>query len=462
MTIEASTIATAEALPVHRRLGRRALRLLRPLAAPLLHRMEMRMRGAMDRSDAGRATARLEASVAALAGRLDAVSAELSQRHAQSVAPGLAAIPHRLDALEDRLAGVELRAEALQLGTRGLAALPARTEQLLGAVGTLTHQAAGRLSALEEGVATLGARSELLVRSGGQAADRLSKLEEGVAGLGTRSELLVQFGELLLQRNILPLGDEIAVRTDAGYLLVPKEDVGLLVALVETRGRLEPGTLKVVQDRLHEGGTMIDVGANVGSLAVPAARRVGPSGRVIAVEPTPRVAELLRRTAALNELSDRLVIEQCAAGEAESQAAFGLSAETTHNSLVPAEGSSVTIQVPVRPLDALVAPGTRVDLVKIDAEGAELRVWRGMRRIVAENPGLAAIVEFGPSHLRRTGTTVEEWFAELQAPGFVAREIDEATGETRPLRGGGLDEVFSLNLLLLRDPPSGGAGRRPA
>ena len=296
-----------------------------------------------------------------------------------------------------------------------------------------------------------------------QSRRALAVLEGSIAALGARSELIVQCGELLLQRNALSLGDEVAVRTDGGYLLVPKEDPGLLVALVETRGRLEPGTLKVVQERLRKGGLMIDVGASVGSHAVPAARRVGPSGRVIALEPTPRVAELLRRTAALNELQDWLLVEQCAAGEAEGQAAFGLSPNTTHNSFVPVEGSSETIQVAVRPLDALVPPGTRVDLVKIDAEGAELQVLRGMHRIIADNPKLTVIVEFGPSHLRRIGTTVDAWLAEIQAPGFTAWEIDEATGETRPLRDEGLDEVFSLNLLLLRGPiPGRDRGTREA
>jgi len=75
---------------------------------------------------------------------------------------------------------------------------------------------------------------------------------------------------------------------------------------------------------------------------------------------------------------------------------------------------------------------------------------------------LAVIVEFGPSHLRRAGVTVASWLAELQTSGFVAWEIDEASGTVHPLRKHGLHEIFSLNLLLLRDPPSSRPGLCPA
>jgi FkbM family methyltransferase len=192
----------------------------------------------------------------------------------------------------------------------------------------------------------------------------------------------------------------------------------------------------------------------VGSLALPAAYRVGQSGEVLALEPTPRVAALLRQSAALNGVSGWLRVQECAAGETQGVATLNVSAQVTHNSLLPLDEAADKIQVAVRPLDTLVRPGGRVDVVKIDVEGTELQVWRGMRRIVADNPKLAVILEFGSSHLRRAGTTVAAWFAEFRKSGFSAWEIDEATGFVRPLRETGLDDVLSLNLLLLRDSPT--------
>jgi FkbM family methyltransferase len=184
------------------------------------------------------------------------------------------------------------------------------------------------------------------------------------------------------------------------------------------------------------------------------ARSVAPHGRVLAIEPTPRTAKLLRRTCALAGLEQIIQIEECAVGAKDGTAMLAIGATSGHNSLLPLDKATDSIEVRVRPLDALLPAGTRPALVKIDAEGFELEVWRGMERLLREAPDLAVIVEFGPSHLLRSGVTIEAWFETLTAPGFTPWEIDEATGTIRPLRSSGLQDVFSMNLLLLRDLPS--------
>jgi hypothetical protein len=116
------------------------------------------------------------------------------------------------------------------------------------------------------------------------------------------------------------------------------------------------------------------------------------------------------------------------------------------------------VRVPVRRVDDVVPPGTRIDAAKIDAEGAELEVWRGMRRVLEESPGLAAVLEFGPSHLARAGVSPEAWLGELEGAGFESYMIDEATGACRPASAPALAETFSTNVLLLRP---GAASRHP-
>ena len=258
---------------------------------------------------------------------------------------------------------------------------------------------------------------------------------------------------LLLQRNVVSFGDVMAIRTDAGYILAPREDRGLVLSLLESHGNLEPGTSSVLQALIPSGGVVIDVGANVGALTLPAARRVGPQGRVLALEAAPRIADLLANTVRLNGL-DWVEVRQFAAGEADGTLRFNLSAQTTHNSVLVPNDFTETIDIPSRRLDTLLGPRERVDLVKIDVEGAELQVWRGMQRIVADNPDIAIILEFGPSHLRKAGQNIAAWFDELQSTGLKAWEINENTASFRPLRQDGLAEIFSINILLLRDHPS--------
>ena len=405
--------AAIGAVPLlYRRVGRRTLRLLKPLAAPFLHRIDLRMRYAMDRSDSADVLRRMEK-------RLDEFGSGIGE-----LSRGVGAITA---AQNSAMQAMELQLSAVRLN--------------------VTHTAAQTQASLAAQQAAMQAMEQRLAEVG-------DIRRQSIAGLETRSELLVRYAESLLQRNVMPLGQELAVRTEAGYLLVPAEDPALLIALVETRGRLEPGTLAIVCSLLPGGGVLIDVGANIGGFTLPAARKVGAEGRVLALEPAPRIAALLKRTIALNEVVAWVDVQDCAAGDVEGTAQFGLSAQTTHNSLWPPDDTVQTIEVAVRLLDSLVPPGSRVDVVKIDAEGAELKVWRGMQRIVSDNPALAIVLEFGPEHLRRAGTTVAAWFDALTASGHVPWEIDEAGGSVRPLRQTGLDDVLSLNILLMRDHPA--------
>ena len=89
----------------------------------------------------------------------------------------------------------------------------------------------------------------------------------------------------------------------------------------------------------------------------------------------------------------------------------------------------------------------RVDVIKIDVEGAELEVLEGMTRVIAENPELSIIAEFGPSHLRTADVEPEEWLLAFLKRGFDAFVIDELSGECRVAEISKLKEVESVNIL---------------
>jgi FkbM family methyltransferase len=333
------------------------------------------------------------------------------------------------------------------------------TQRLLAALTSFEHQFEVRFERLQ-----LGVDAVRLDRQEVEAAIR-QELEavKAVATAGQQAHVnalavagvTLQRADLLLQRAAIPLGGDVLVRSPSGYLLAPAEDEGLLAAMYESGGSLEPGTVGLISALLDKGDWAVDVGANIGTTVLPAARRVGPTGCVIAVEPASRVGNLLRRSILFNGLQVRVSLHACAAGEAEGRAELNLGPITGNSSLLALPEADRTESVEVRPLDGLVEPGQVVRLVKIDAEGFELRVWRGMRRIIADNPALTVLVEFGPTHLDRAGVSVENWLAEMLAPNFTAYEVDESDGGLRPLRAKAeLRAVFSVNLLLLRQPPA--------
>ena len=296
---------------------------------------------------------------------------------------------------------------------------------------------------------------QVLERLSALSSDKLDRQHATQAETLRMTGLLMSQSDRLLQRIPLPLAQDTLVYSPYGYLLLPVEDPVLISAVWESGGRLEPGTIEVIAALLREGDNAIDVGANVGLTVLPAARRVGPSGRVFAIEPGSRAVGLLRKTLELNFLADRVSLHHYAAGEVEGTASLNIGTILGHSSLLDLPDATRQETVEVRTVDSLVPHGTSIRLAKLDAEGFEPHVWRGMRRVIAENPKLAVLVEFGPEHLRRAGMSVEQWFAEMRAPDFVAYEVVETTGHLRPLRAAAdLANVISVNLLLLRQSPA--------
>src|SRR5690606_6277225 len=149
------------------------------------------------------------------------------------------------------------------------------------------------------------------------------------------------------------------------------------------------------------GMTVVDVGANVGMLSLAFARSVGALGKVYAFEAEPELQELLAKSFALNGVP-WVELRRQAAGREAGTATFHVSPISGHSSLygLPDDEAPTArqITVEVASLDEVLGAVPAVDLVKIDVEGAELDVLAGMAKLIARNPGLAIVAEFGPSH----------------------------------------------------------------
>lgn len=184
------------------------------------------------------------------------------------------------------------------------------------------------------------------------------------------------------------------------------------------RRLFEPLTTRLVLDCLRPGMTFVDVGANRGYFSILAARRVTRSGHVYAFEPNPTVLADLNIHVALNNVADTvrcsdLAITDSAGHELELFVSTcptnsGLSSLTPSEEML-AEGSLTpdhTIRVRTETLDQW-AEAARIDkpidLIKIDVEGAEDLVLRGMSRLLKDAPPHRIVVETtlnSPAHCR--------------------------------------------------------------
>jgi FkbM family methyltransferase len=140
---------------------------------------------------------------------------------------------------------------------------------------------------------------------------------------------------------------------------------------------------------LQPGSVVIDVGASLGEWTVPFARKVGPAGRVLAIEPAPRSAAALESTLAANALRQAEIV-RWAIGDHDGITQFAVPVVTSARidtgtaRIGPACAGHDALRIPLRSLDSLAAECdlARLDLIKIDVEGHERRVLDGAAAIL--------------------------------------------------------------------------------
>lgn len=272
-----------------------------------------------------------------------------------------------------------------------------------------------------------------------------------------------RFDELdIKQRPLVPYDDEsMGIRMREGYVLAPRSSPAFVTMLANASSRgLEPGTRDTLMRLVQPGMTVADIGANIGLLTLVCATATGPSGRVVAFEPEAVPRTHLQKMIALNGLSWVEVRDQ-AVGAAPGRVTFNVSDIIGHSSLyalpTDEQARARTIEVEVVTMDK-VLNGKRLDVAKIDVEGAELDVLEGMAKLIAANPDLAIVAEFGPSHLKRIGQTPARWFKAFAQAGFTSYIIDETTGDCAPCTAASTAKVVSANIAFVR--PDGDAERR--
>ena len=163
-------------------------------------------------------------------------------------------------------------------------------------------------------------------------------------------------------------------------------------------GAFEEAEMRFVERLLRPGMTVVDVGAHHGLYTLLAAKRVGRRGKVIACEPSERERRRLGKHLRVNRCWN-VEVEACALGNERGEAELYLvdGFRDWGNSLRPPAVAEATcsVRVPVRRLDDVLAERgiERVDFVKLDAEGGELAVLEGARRLLQTAPRPAILAE---------------------------------------------------------------------
>jgi FkbM family methyltransferase len=218
-----------------------------------------------------------------------------------------------------------------------------------------------------------------------------------------------------------------------GKLMVDTRDAAIAPWLV-LDGLWEAHVTGWLQRTLTPGQVFVDVGANVGYFTVLGGQLVGPRGRVVAVEAHPRLAELLRRNVILNGLHGFVTTWHRAAWSSATDVKLHVRTSFAGNSSVGSIGDDALdrlgdteqiVEVPALPVDDLLEGLERVDVLKVDVEGAEVHVFTGLTRTLAANPGIVVMFEWAPAQIESVGDTTGELLDLLEGHGLGFRLVED-------------------------------------
>jgi FkbM family methyltransferase len=202
----------------------------------------------------------------------------------------------------------------------------------------------------------------------------------------------------------------------------------LLALWLHRLGVMGTSARRLLEQRVRPGMQVVDVGANVGLYALLLAALAGPGGHVFAFEPGPRLFRALKHNCRRSGLTN-LTPLRLALGERPGRARLSCSVFNSGDNRLSGLGRHGA-EVEVARLDE-VLPGRRVDFIKMDVQGHELHVLRGMEEVLRASPALEIYFELWPAGLRGAGTEPEDLLEHLRQRGFRIYETEQ--GPLRPV-----------------------------
>ncbi|MDB5489976.1 MAG: FkbM family methyltransferase [Reyranella sp.] len=191
-------------------------------------------------------------------------------------------------------------------------------------------------------------------------------------------------------------------------------------------GTWEPDVSRVIEQNLAPGDVFVDIGANIGYDTLLASTRVGPKGKVVSIEASPRTFALLQRNLAANAASSNVRAVNAAVSDRPGTLDLyeinegNIGAATT----LASRGGTLMASVEALPLEQILTPDelARLRLIKMDVEGAEPPILRHLLGQLATYPAtMDIVVEATPDD------DFDAWrdvFDRMRAAGFTAWAIE--------------------------------------
>jgi len=230
-------------------------------------------------------------------------------------------------------------------------------------------------------------------------------------------------------------GNKILTQTVYGArMMLDSRDLSLTPNLV-TFGLWEPNITQVFLKSISEGMKVLEIGANVGYFTLLATSKVGAKGKVYAFEANPSTYETLHNNMDINGLlGNAHLVNKAVYSESKKLNFHSLSKHQGGSSLVTFHDDTLSffndsveiIEVDAVSLDDYFKNGYPViNFMKIDAEGSEPHIFKGMEKLLLNCPDLIVVCEFNSLLIKGMGSDPLEFLNYLQKSGFKIQLISE-------------------------------------
>ncbi len=205
-------------------------------------------------------------------------------------------------------------------------------------------------------------------------------------------------------------------------------DTGIETSII-TNNTYEPEVIKEIKSILNNGSTFIDGGANIGFFSLIASKIVGPTGAVIAFEPTPSTLNYLKKNITTNKIKNIIVVDK-GLSSSEKQLPFLLSKDNPEANFIMSkedenlQNKDQIIKISTISIDKFCSENNinKIDLIKLDIEGQELEAIKGAREILTINKNVKIIFELNIAFKKNGIEFAKEIFTELNRLNFFKFE----------------------------------------
>jgi len=243
--------------------------------------------------------------------------------------------------------------------------------------------------------------------------------------------------------NLLPfatyMGDDIVLTKsyfNVMYLVYTHDSI--VAPYLIKNGVYETELTKYLLNNIKPDSVFVDVGANIGYYTCLAAKKIS-NGKIFAFEANETAFRLLQRNVMINWANCSVSLEHIAVSKNKGEVYFKNYKYRFVNSqfFISDEDKEINtgdvVKVSTISLDEYFPKDQRIDFLKIDVEGAELKVLEGASQIIENNPGIKILMEWSVPQLKAQNTNPDNILKLLSGYAFLPYQLDWRDGSSSPI-----------------------------